>query len=97
MCKNCNCGGGCAVSMVAKVLLLVGGVNWGLVGLGMLFGNMADWNVVQMLLGSMPMLEGVVYLLVGVAALVSLFHCRCKKCKEACASCSVDGKMEETM
>lgn len=54
------------LSQVTRILVVVGGVNWGLVGLGMLMG--ADWNVVKMILGSAPMLEAVVYVLVGLSA-----------------------------
>ncbi len=54
---------------VVKVLLLVGGINWGLVGLAMLFGGAgANWNVVNLLLGNWPAVEGIIYLLVGIAA-----------------------------
>jgi len=45
--------------MVAFLLLVVGGLNWGLVGL-------FNFNLVTMLLGSMPMVERVVYILVGL-------------------------------
>mgnify|MGYP003386424219 CR=1 FL=1 len=41
--------------MVAFILLVVGGLNWGLIGLGG-FMN-ADWNVVSMILGSWPKVE----------------------------------------
>ena len=54
------------LSQVTRILVVVGGVNWGLVGLGMLMG--ADWNVVKMILGSIPSLEAIVYLLVGLSA-----------------------------
>jgi uncharacterized membrane protein YuzA (DUF378 family) len=47
--------------MVAFLLLVGGGLNWGLVGL-------FDFNLVTMLLGSMPVLEKLVYILVGVSA-----------------------------
>jgi uncharacterized membrane protein YuzA (DUF378 family) len=50
----------------STVLLLVGGVNWGLVGLGMLMDK--DLNVVNMILGGVPTLEAIVYLLVGLMA-----------------------------
>lgn len=53
--------------MIAFVLLVVGGLNWGLVGLGTLIGS--DLNVVKALLGSWPTAEAIVYLLVGVAAI----------------------------
>lgn len=55
------------MSQFARVLVVIGGVNWGLIGLGMLLGG-GDWNVVNMILGSVPMLEAVVYVLVGLAA-----------------------------
>lgn len=66
--------------MIAKILVIIGGINWGLIGLGMLFGSAANWNVVNMLLGSIPWLEGLVYLLVGIAAVIKIFSCKCKKC-----------------
>lgn len=83
------------MSMVVKVLVIVGGVNWGLVGLGMLLGS--DLNIVHMVLGSMPTLEAVVYLLVGIAAVMKIFGCKCRKCMAACASCGTDSKMGGSM
>ena len=84
MCCNGKHWGGCSVRMVTKVLLIVGGLNWGLIGLGMLLDN--SLNVVAMLLGKWPLAEAIVYLLVGLAAVAKLFGCCCKKCKELCAS-----------
>lgn len=78
---TCNCNHGkCGLAKFAWVLVVIGGLNWGLVGLGMLMNS--DWNVVGMLLGSWPMVLAIVYLLVGIATLVKLFGCPCKKCKE---------------
>ncbi len=79
---SCNCGGhgGCGPAKLAWILVLIGGLNWGLVGAGMLMGS--DWNVVGMLLGSWPTVVAVVYLLVGIATLVKIFGCPCKKCKD---------------
>lgn len=54
------------LSQIARILVVVGGVNWGLIGLGMLMDK--DWNLVNMILGSVPTLEAVVYVLVGLAA-----------------------------
>lgn len=88
---NSKCGcqwGGCAVSKTVTTLIVVGGLNWGLVGLGMLMGKMDGWNVVNMVLGSMPTVEAIVYVLVGLAAVAKLIGCRCKKCVAACASCT---------
>ncbi len=47
--------------MVAFVLLVVGGLNWGLDALG--------YNVVNMLLGNWPGVEMTVYVLVGLSAI----------------------------
>ncbi len=76
--KCCSKKGG-AFFLISKVLLVIGGLNWGLVGLGMLFGKMDSWNVVHMLLGSVSMLEGIVYLLIGIATIGLMFSCKCKK------------------
>lgn len=75
--------GGCAGAKLGWLLMFVGALNWGLVGLGGFFKG--DWNVVHLLLGSWPWLEWVVYILVGLAGLMSLFHCKCSKCKMAAA------------
>lgn len=95
MCMNCKAGickgCCCTTSMIAKILVIVGGVNWGLVGAGMLFGG--DWNIVNLLLGGWPVVESIVYLLVGVSAVVQIFGCRCKTCMSGvCASCTVGEK-----
>ena len=55
--KNCNW-----VDCTAKTLVLVGALNWGLVGL-------LEYNLVEMLVGTWPMLLRGVYTLVGVSAL----------------------------
>lgn len=47
--------------MVAFALLVVGGLNWGLVAL-------LNLNLVTMVFGSMPSLVTLVYVLVGVSA-----------------------------
>lgn len=57
---------------VAVWLLIVGALNWGLVGLGMLLGG-EGWNVVNMIFGAWPMLEGLVYVLVGAAGVWKLW------------------------
>lgn len=48
---------------IALVLLVVGGLNWGLVGL-------LNFDLVATLLGQMSLLSRVVYSLVGVSAVV---------------------------
>lgn len=72
----------CILHKIAWVLVIVGAVNWGLVGLGWLVSG-SDWNLVHMLLGQWMKLEGIVYLLVGVSGVLSLFCTSCKACKVA--------------
>jgi len=57
---------------VAWILVLIGALNWGLVGLGAFMGG--NWNVVNLLLGSWPKVEWLVYILVGLSALWKLFY-----------------------
>jgi len=69
---------------VTFILLVVGGLNWGLVALG--------YNLVNMLVGSWPMLERLVYLLVGLSAVYELVtH------KKNCKQCSTQGGMQGDM
>jgi uncharacterized membrane protein YuzA (DUF378 family) len=81
------------MNMIVKILVIIGGINWGILGLGMLLGKMDAWNVVHLLLGSIPVLEGIIYLLVGISAVAMIFGCKCEKCKDSC--CGVEEKKEE--
>ena len=74
--------------MAAFTLTIVGGLNWGLVGLGWLAGG-ADWNVVHMILGSLgSSVEGLVYVVVGAsAAWLAVEH------KKTCRYCNPGGMM----
>lgn len=64
------------VHMAAFLLAMVGGINWGLVGL-------LNINIVSLLFGSVPMLETLVYVLVGASAVFVLTtH------KKTCTVCS---------
>lgn len=68
--------------MIAFLLLVIGGLNWGLIGLGGFAGS--NWNVVNMILGSWPQVEWIVYVLVGLSAVwLGITH------KSACKECSV--------
>ena len=51
---------------IALVLVIIGGLNWGLVGAG-------GWDLVQIIFGSVAWLARVVYILVGLAALYMLY------------------------
>lgn len=61
------------VDWTALALVIVGAINWGLVGLAHFVDAGANWNVVNVLLGSVPELEFAVYLLVGLAGLYEIY------------------------
>ncbi len=71
---------------IAIVLVIIGGLNWGLVALGSFVGS--NWNIVNLILGSWPMVENLVYLLVGLSAVYIMFtHKRdCCVCKPQTAA-----------
>lgn len=54
-----------AINTVTLLLLIVGGLNWGLVGL-------LDFDLVAAIFGEMSVLSRIVYVLVGVSALVQI-------------------------
>ena len=66
--------------LICTLLVVIGGLNWGLIGLGGFLGK--DLNVVHMLLGSWPSVEWIVYLLVGLCALMFGFFAF--KCADQC-------------
>jgi uncharacterized membrane protein YuzA (DUF378 family) len=80
---------------VAFALVIIGGLNWGV------YGVSGGYNLVEIVFGTFPMIENVVYVLVGVSALFMLLKrhraccCSCETCDagEHCEGCcSTDGK-----
>ena len=65
---------------IAFVLVVIGGLNWGLVALGDFMGS--NWNVVELILGTWPTVVDIVYLLVGLSAIVLLVSHKndCRAC-----------------
>jgi uncharacterized protein len=63
--------------MATFFLVVIGALNWGLVGL-------LDFNLVNVVLGSWPVLERVAYILVGVSAvyLFATHKADCKTCTD---------------
>ena len=53
------------VDIIAYALLLIGALNWGLVGI-------FDFDLVAFLFGEMSVISRIVYVLVGIAALYDL-------------------------
>lgn len=68
----------CGLHKIAGALVIVGALNWGLIGL-------LKFNLVLTLLGSWPMVERIVYVLVGLSAIAVLAG---GSCCGGCASCA---------
>jgi uncharacterized protein len=60
--------GKCPICKIVGLLLVVGAINWGLVGV-------FNINIVTKLLGGFPIAETVVYGLIGVAGILGLISC----------------------
>jgi len=69
------------VPTAAMVLIIVGALNWGLVGLGAYMGGQ-NWNVVELLFGVWPGLASLVYVLVGIAGVWALYDWYTKMSKK---------------
>lgn len=50
---------------IALVVTIIGAVNWGLIGL-------FDFNLVAMLFESVPIIEKIIYILVGITGLINI-------------------------
>ena len=53
------------VNVLAQILIIVGGINWGLVGL-------LNLNLVALIFGVNSVLSNLIYILVGVAAIYAI-------------------------
>lgn len=75
---------------IAWWLMAIGALNWGLVGIGGFFGS--NWNVVNLIFGGVPVLEMIIYVLVGLSAVYACSMCKggCRDCKSG--SCMKHGK-----
>lgn len=51
---------------IVLVLVIIGGLNWGLVGL-------FDFNVVDAIFGALSLLSRIIYVLVGLSAIYLIF------------------------
>ncbi len=57
---------------IALVLVIIGGLNWGLVGA-------FNFNLVDYLFHTMPVISRIVYILVGISAIYLIFAAFSKK------------------
>ena len=83
-----NCGGMCGLHKLAALLLVIGGLNWGLVAID------PSYDLVAWIFGGSMMLGArVVYGLVGLSALMMI---AAMKCCMGCKKC-MDGKCDMHM
>ena len=68
--------GGCVVCKIVGILVIVGALNWGLVGALQL-------NLVDQIFGAGSGLARVIYVLIGLAGIVKLISCF-KECPCSC-------------
>ena len=52
---------------IALILLIIGGLNWGLVGA-------LNFDLVEMLFGDMSAVSRIIYVLVGISGIYTLFE-----------------------
>jgi uncharacterized protein len=63
--------------IVAWVLLIIGGLNWGLVGV-------ADVDLVAKIFGAGSVLSRIIYILIGLSGIYGIYAC--STCKDKCSS-----------
>lgn len=68
-----------ALNCVVMILLIIGGLNWGSMGL-------FDVNFITAIFGSWPILVKIIYIVVGICAIYGIYMLWCKCCGKACAT-----------
>jgi uncharacterized membrane protein YuzA (DUF378 family) len=66
--------------MIAWILIIVGALNWGLVGI-------FNFNLVSAIFGDMTVLSRIIYILVGVSAVWMIIDMKGGKCCGAMCPC----------
>lgn len=65
------------IGWIASILLIIGGLNWGLIGI-------ANLNLVDAILGGSG-IDRIVYILVGLSAIWEIYA-RCFSCDSSCGT-----------
>ena len=75
--------GCCAVCNIVGLIVIIGALNWGLVGA-------FNINLVEQLLGGIPKAVKITYILVGLAGILKIVACfkLCPCCKDDSGSCA---------
>lgn len=69
------------IPTAAMVLIILGALNWGLVGIGVYMGNQ-NWNVIELIFNSWPGMVNLVYVLIGIAGAWALYDWYSKSAKK---------------
>lgn len=69
---------------IAYILVIIGALNWGLYGVSGL-------DLVQIVFGSIPMIAGILYVLIGLSGILLVldWHKKCSCSKNEC-SCNIE-------
>jgi uncharacterized membrane protein YuzA (DUF378 family) len=65
----------CVGHKIAWALVIIGAVNWGLIGF-------FEYDLVHAVVGTAPTVERVIYALVGLSGIFMLFMKQCTMCKK---------------
>lgn len=61
------------VNILTMILLVIGGLSWGIMGI-------LGFNIINWLVGARIIVEHLIYILIGLAAIWQIIHCReCSK------------------
>ena len=58
---------------LAKIFVIIGGLELGILGVGKLINSHKDLNIIELFSNFHPLLPTILYLLVGVSAIVLIF------------------------
>jgi uncharacterized protein len=62
------------INWICSLLLIIGGLNWGLVGA-------VDINLIDVIFGAGSGIARLIYCLVGLSAIFKIYNCSCMKGK----------------
>lgn len=71
-------------SWVAFICLLVGGLNWGLIGF-------FHFNFITFVFGDLTVIARIIYAIIGLAAVFAIVRCFCK-CGKCCQPTETEKK-----
>jgi len=62
-----------ALNTITKILVIIGALNWLLVGVNSFTNITYDWDIVALTLESIPWLAAIVYTLIGLSGIYGIF------------------------